>query len=249
MLTQDEKDSILVLATKGHTNSEIAEMLGKKKTQVASFIQRSGGNPSYRKRIKKYDDDKIKKAFEIFQKASFDETAEIMGLTKTELKSLMTIGYTKERFCVYRKDTRINHRRKWTVTETTKMLKWAGLIPRKRIALKLNRGNDRVIKERLMKIGIATRNINGIPVRQFAQFFGKEANDLLSSGKIVPSGIGRFNIILWVDVSKLIKGGLLAVTPTQELIVETRAKFQNWLWGGSTKKKILLFLTKEKKLL
>jgi hypothetical protein len=113
------------------------------------------------------------------------------------------------------------------------MLKMAGIIPRKRIAEILDRGNARVVKERMMKLNVSSRNINGMNIAVFRKTFGQEPRRSFRTlaGPSGANGASFYTLVLWVDIEKWIDRGDLPTTNVLTKLVKTYALMQRWLHG------------------
>lgn len=245
--SQQEKQVIASMLESGKTNVEISQKLNRAVTSVSVYVRnRFGGNPSYLKKKTKHAH-LHEKVLKYFFNHSFEDTAKYFELTQSELKSCMTCAYRQPHLKYLRKDDRINHRRFWTEKEIITMLRMCGIFSRHKIAEVLDRGNERVIKEKLNKLGVASRNINGLNLAQFRNGFGVDCVKFVR-GNAGPSG-GRgqffFKIVLWVDVEKMIDRGEIETFNFYEKLIKTMASFQRWIWGGGdVRRKVLNMIRK-----
>lgn len=248
--SKDETKIIKTLLSLGKTNKEIARELNRSTSTVAVFVRRIfGGNSNYIKRISKHVHLRESVA-RYFLNHNEKETSHMFGLTASEFKSCMTAAYQMPSLKNLRKDTRKNHKKLWTVEEDILMLRMCGLLPRSRIADILDRGNNRVIKERLNKLNVSSRNINGLNLSRFIDVFGFNPKCTVQSFA-GPSGKGiqfYFKQVLWVDIEKMVIEKKIKTHLPQRLFINTMASFQKWIWGGgNVRRKILLMLAKEKR--
>lgn len=247
--TYQEYEQIrLLLLDQDNTNVEIAKILNRNKASLSVFINKHfGGNPAYLKRITKHKH--LHEAVLIyFKNHTFEETAEEFELTSSELKSCMTYAYKDPQLFNLRKDTRQNHRNLWTAEQLTTMLRMCGIFSRDSIAKKINRGNARVVKEKLIDLKVSSRNINGINLSQFEKGFGFKTDKVVSKNAGSPSknGTSYFKIVLWDDLEKMIATKEIETFPVYEKLIYTMANFQRWLWNtNNVRPKVLKMISEE----
>ncbi len=230
--TESELMHLGFLIQGGFTNPEISKIMGKPRTGVAIKAQRIwGGNPNYRKSITKHAHLR-EPVMRYFLKHSWEETKEKFGLTQSELKSLFTVGYRDQNLKHLRKDKRV--KREWDTKDYLTLLRFAGLKQRTWISKKLKRGGVHSTRERLEKLGIASKNLQGITLSQYRQAFGAEPERYIQS-EAGPNRSGmptRFKIILWSDLDRWLKRGKIHAPDVFKVHCSAMAMFQNWVWQG-----------------
>lgn len=220
------------LIEQGLTNVQI----GKEFSMNTSTIQLASkryfnGNPNYRNKKTKHKHLR-KPVFEYFLNHTWSETKEKFKLTDSELKSVFTVGYRDNSLKSLRKDTRC--RRLWDTKDTIFLLQRAGLIRREKIGMALGRGKDRVIKEKLMKLGVNTKTIQGMTLSSYRKNFGQEPSFAIST-KAGPSGgiqSGMFKIIPWVILREELNNNKIIVPKIFADYIKTMALFQEWIFEG-----------------
>lgn len=229
----DFKERIASGLKRGLADPEIAQELNCSKHSVTMFRQRHiGPNPNYMKRKTKHKHLR-EDVFKYFQKHSYKECMEKFGLTKSELKSIFTVGYKIDALKKYRKDSR--RKDAWTEEQIKEMLKCIGLLSRKEIAKRIGRGNARVIKEKLQHLGMTyPKYTNGLTMSRFRAIFGCEPEFYLET----TAGPGRgmyastfFKIVPWCWIKDAIESGDLS--PASPIIawVNAMADFQEMIHG------------------
>lgn len=148
----------------------------------------------------------------------------------------MSISYRLPEFAHLRKDQR--QHREWTTEEYIFLLRHAGLKPRDWIAKKLKRGGPIGIKERLQKIGVSSRTLNGLTVSQYRVAFGKEPSWYLETKAGPGNGsnvamVGYYKIVPWVQLEKELRNRRICSDPTFETVIGTMSVFQKWVHGRS----------------
>jgi len=243
MLTDKQKLEIVNMAMSGTMfYSEIAEASGVKVQNVRHFA-RVFGLP---KAQKKMGQGNIKHShlhnsvLIYFLTHSFDETAKHFKLTKGELKSCMSAAYRDVTFRHLRKDTRTQA--PWTTKQLLFLLRHSGLRPRKWIAEKLKRGNAHsCIKERLQKLGVSSRTLNGFTLSQFRQVFQKDPGFFLRTDAGPQSPHAKctlFKIVPWIYMAEELKSNrLTSIKPVRDLIY-SMAFFQDWIFQGNAIRKM-----------
>lgn len=171
---------------------------------------------------------------------SWDETKKKFNLTESELKSLFTVGYRDPKLAHLRKDTRV--KREWNTSDLKFLLRHSGIMPREWIGKKLKRGNAHsCIKERLNKLGISSKSINGITISQFRDAFGCDP-DFFIQTKAGPTrgihGSTYWKLVPWTYLNREIKSGRLKTAESFALVIETMAIFQDWIFEGNAVKKL-----------
>jgi len=228
-LTKEHKKTIDRMIKEGVPNVDIREEIG---INPQYYIKKNYGSRKFTRTKHKH---LRKEVMVYFQEHSFEETMNKFNLNKGQLKSLFTVCYRISEFKHLRKDKRQNHRRVWTPEEIIKMLNMCGIKSRQEIADKLDRGNARVVKEKLMKLGISTRNVNGMNLQLFKSFFG--CNPLRYTDTTAgPPLRNCFKIVLWYDIDNWIKEGLLECPKIMRDIIEIYAMFQLWRFSAESRK-------------
>lgn len=229
---QHEYDQLKILIDEGLTNVQIAEIMGRSRAGIQIKSHRvAGGNPNYRK-IKTRHAHLREPVFKYFQKHTWEKTRQKFGLTQSELKTIFTVGYKSVKLSQFRKDTRTHD--KWTTDELLFLLRHAGLQQRDWIAKKIKRGNSRVIKEKLMNLGVNTRYLNGMTLSRYRLVFGREPRRTVD-GKAGPTRgcmPTRFKIVPWTDIERDFESGRVDQLDAIRTITEIMARFQRWIHGG-----------------
>jgi hypothetical protein len=177
-----------------------------------------------------------------FMTHSWEETRKHFGLTKSELKSLFTIGYRMPQLKHLRKETRDHSA--WSAKQLKFLLTHAGLRPRKWILKQVGRGNNVCcIKERLQTLGLSSRTLQGITLSQFRQAFGHEPEFYLQTdagpdGGAKTSLPTRWKIIPWVWLDQEIKTKRLKTAKELKMLIAARAMFQEWIFEGNALRKM-----------
>lgn len=192
------------LIREGYTNPEIADKLQISRATVSNLVTKKlGGNSNYLDRVTKYSPQMKEKIFKYFLNHTLEETAALYGLTDSEIKSVFTCCYRDPEFKKYRKDKRTKE--KWSSDQLKEMLRCIGLLPRSEIASRISRGNSRVIKEKLMHLGLtAPKYLNGLTLSRFRHIFKCEPRVIINT----KAGPGRgahsatyFKIVPWVWIA------------------------------------------------
>ena len=219
------------------TNPEIGKALGRGAASVQLKLKYLGfGNPAYR--IQKTKHKHLRRpVFEYFLTHSWKETKERFRLTDSELKSIFTVGYMDPSLAHLRKDTR--NREPWGLKDWLFMARRLGLRPRKHIGVKLGRGKDRVIKERLKSINAASKYLNGMPRKWAAELWGDEnlpSGIKTDAGPSGQRGNFHFVIIPWPEALELAQSFKTPEHVRQG--IEAMSKFQLWIHGTKHKKSL-----------
>lgn len=175
---------------------------------------------------------------------TWDETKEKFGLTHSELKSLFTYGYRSPEFKHLRKETRDHS--PWKLDQLKILLRYSGLRPRQFVAEKIGRGNVKsCIKERYKKLGIASRNLQGLTLSQFIKVFGKRPEFYFQTD-CGPAAPTRWKIVPWVWLDEQIKTKKLETSTEMKILISARAMFQEWIFEGNAIKKMKRILREKK---
>ena len=237
--TWSDNEQLLLgnLIEAGFTNKEIAKMMNRSLVAVRIKSQRyySGNKNGKTKHAHLRE-----KVLTYFLNNSAEETKKHFNLTDSEFKSLMTVAYGQKSLRHLRKDER--NKRPWMAHHYKILLQNAGIKPRSWIAKKIGKGNvNSCIKERLEKLGIASRTFNGLTLTSYGRLFGKNPRKFLKTN----AGPGRgkhaptfFKIVPWVEINKDLKDKYVETTNLMKLVIDARAQFQNWIFDGEYKSKI-----------
>lgn len=227
----ERENQLRVLVKSGrYTYGEIASLMGLNKNQIATKANYLGlSNPTYLKRITKHAHLR-EPAMKYFLTHTAKDTREHFGLTESEFKSLMTVGYRDESLAHLRKDKRRHDA--WTTEELLFLARYAGVQPRDWIARKLERGTTESIKETLYRLSSGSRHMNGIPrswVRDLLP--GVELGPLWSfrsaAGAPGPKGDNHPVLVPWVELARAIRWK--RIDPTVKACIVAMAKFQLWI--------------------
>lgn len=230
---KDEINKIKNLIKQGFTNKEIALKIDRPACAVAMVTQRKlGGNPNYR--LKKTKHKHLRdKVLVYFLNHTMQETAEHFNLKMSELKSCLTVAYKNPLMAHVRKDKRRHDA--WSERELLFLLKYSGVISRDEINEKLSRGNTgRAIKEKLMSLGVCSKNLNGMTLSQFRKIWGFDPEFYLMTTAGSPGGFKNttfFKIIPWAYIDELIKNKTINHEISFVKYVSTMAMFQKWVHG------------------
>lgn len=221
------------LINAGFTNPEIAKIMNKPRTGVAIKSQKIwGGNPNYMRQKTKHKHLR-EPAMRYFLNHTWEETMEKFKLTRSELKSLFTVGYQDPNLKHLRKEIRRHD--PWKAKEYQTLLCYAGIKPREWIGKKLKRGNAQsCIKERLEKLGVSSKNMNGITLTQFKKAFGCKPPRYVQTeaGPSTTKYATHFRLILWTDLDRWISKGIIHAPEMMKIHVSTMAMFQRWITKG-----------------
>lgn len=172
-----------------------------------------------------------------------EETMKKFKLTPSEFKSIFTVGYMDPKLKHLRKDRRNKDR--WSEKHYKILLQSAGILPRREIARRIKKGNEiSCIKERLSKLRVASKTVNGITLTQYREAFGCDP-DFYIQTKAGPTrgrfGHGRthFKIIPWVYMDEMIKKKKLKAPKLTKQLIESMALFQNWIHEGRALENLL----------
>lgn len=215
--------------------TEIAQLLKRKAAEVSRKSRELGLKAPAQHRKGRWNEKHAhlrEAVFRYYLRRSFQECQKKFKLTKSELKSIFTVGYRMDALAHLRKDTRRHD--EWTLGEWLFMIRHCGIRERRWIALKLKRGNDsgRVIKERLKKHGGgSTRYLNGMPRTWAAVFW---PSDLVPDGIKTKAGahgpgkICQTVLIPWVECERLSKA--FVTDPTVRACIRAMATFQRFIY-------------------
>lgn len=241
--TEDEYARVRVLIKQGLTTPEIAERIGRPRSGVAIKVQRvCGGNPNYRLKITKHKHLRVR-LLRYYKNHTAIECQKHFGLTQIEFKSCLTVAYKLKSAKHIRKETRDHS--PWSADQLKFLLQHAGLRPRQWIVERVGRGKSiYIVKERLMALGLASRNLQGITLSQFRQAFGKDPDFFLQTDA-GPKGLSgvwlkapHWKIVPWVWLDQEIKAKRLHARSEFRILISTHAMFQEWIFEGNALKKM-----------
>lgn len=241
--TKAEVDRLKSLTNEGRFfHVEIAEKMGKRPGTI-TWMARKLGLPSPRSVLRERLGQRNVKhknfrepVFRYFLDHTWAETRDNFKLTDRELKSIFTVGYRMPALKHLRKETRRHD--SWSARELKFLLTHSGLMPRAWIGKKLKRGTPVCIKERLEKLGVSTRTLNGITLSQFRSAFGKEPGFYIQtqagpdggSKEAMPT---RWKIVPWVYLDQEIRAKRLNAPEIFKQLTRTMALFQEWIFEGN----------------
>jgi hypothetical protein len=242
--TKQELDQAKNMIGEGLLIKDIAQKFGVRPNTASMILRRHGiKNDNYKKTIGSWNikhKHLRKDVMMYFMKFTENETKKKFGLTDSEFKSLMTAGYGMPELRNYRKDKRT--KRKWTLGELINILKMSGIKSRDEIAKELNRGNQRVIKEFLMKKQIITpKYTNGLTVSVFVELFGEYPDFFIQTSagpgsrnmKTNVQATSNFKIVPWVYIDDWIKNTSKNIPDFLKKTAEAMAVFQEWIHEGN----------------
>ncbi len=165
---------------------------------------------------------------------TMEETRKRFGLTESEVKSILTVGYRLKQFRHLRKDRR--EKRPFSLNEQLFLLRHAGLRPRTWIMKQMKRGHNVChVKERLQRMGLSSRTLQGLTLSQFRTAFGSEPAFYLQTDA---GPDGRWKIVPWVWLNEEIKAKRLRTAKELEMLISARAMFQEWIFVGNALRKM-----------
>ena len=171
-----------------------------------------------------------------FLKNTFKATAKKFDLTERQLKVCMTLAYKEPTLKNMRKDART--KRLWNTEEYLTMLQLCGLVQRSTIAKILDRGTSRVIKERLVKLGVSSKNINGLTLKQTRSLLGNDVKlDPIHTTAGSINAVGTcfcFKIMLWTELETLVTD--IDIPEVFKNFIYCMSDFQSWLWNTDKSK-------------
>lgn len=237
--SQDEYDQLGLLIKEGLTNPEIAQIMDRPRLAIAIKAQRYfGGNPNYL--IKKTKHAHLREnVMRYYLTHTAEECQRKFKLTKSEFKSLCTVSYKIPELKHLRKETRRHDA--WSAKEFRFLLQHSGLKPRDWIAKELNRGGHLGIKDRLERLGIASKSVNGLTLSQFREAFGTEPGFCLKTQAGPTRGVhgeSYYKIIPWVWLDQELKARRLRTHKTFRQLIAAMALFQEWVFDGDSLKKM-----------
>lgn len=216
MISDFDRNLIDFLYLSHLSNEEIAATVGVSASTVARYIRDHHGQHH-----RKYKD-LYRPVGEYFLTHTAEETCNFFKITKGQFKSIFCYIYKQKQFSDLRKDCR--DKRPWSVEDIRIMLCLAGLVPRGKIAKIINRNNARVVKEKMQKLGIPLRIVNGMTYSSFVSFF-----NYTNEVKIFGIEGNKFNIVLWVTIEDMINNNILKVDRSFLRYIQIMASFQRWI--------------------
>lgn len=235
--SQLKKLKRLVMSQK-HTYPEIAEMLGRSRSECQQRAEYMGlRNPVYIRRRTKHKH--LRKHVLLYYKNhSAKETQKHFRLTPSEFKSCLTIAYKNPEWAHIRKDKRRHD--SWSLDEVRTLLQYSGLKPRKWISKKLNRGGVHSVKEELSRLKLRSKHLNGMPKDWVSILFGSEFSEETIRTKAGPTGLDKtfcFRIIPWVQLERLIRNK--SINPDIKASIRALSRFQKWVFGTKNAESII----------
>ncbi len=215
----------------GLNNREISEELGLSLAQVAVYVQRHlGGNPNYFNKKTKHKHLREK----VLRDRLYLSDKDIMSkysLSKSELKSCLTIAYKIDHLKKIRKDRR--RRDTWSADEFRFLFRWSGVISRKEINKHLRRGKTEIaIKDKLSLLGLSSKNVNGLTYSQFTGLFNKKPRYFLETQAGSP-GCLRWKLVPWCHIEEMIYDNYIEHSHAVTLYISAMAMFQRWVHGDN----------------
>lgn len=248
---KDKEEQLTELVISGkYTYGEISEIMGMNKNQITTKTQSLGlKNPVYLKRITKHSHIR-EAAMTYFLTHTFEQTMNKFSLTRSELKSLMTVSYRDPKLSHLRKD----NRRKdcWSLDEKIFMIQHSGIQPRSWIANKLGRGTMHSVKESLRRMCSGSKWVNGMPKTWAIELFGpwdipdyiETKAGLSGKGSHGQKGAFYYRIVPWVLCDQLLKKYKGAIEPDVATMIRSMAKFQRWIHRSKSDKALVKRLSK-----
>lgn len=234
--TDQELTYLGFLIESGHTYNEIYGLMpNRTKESIRIKAQRFFGGCKVKSHTKhKHLRESV---FKYFLNHTAKETMKKFKLNRSEFKSIFTVGYRDPKLKHLRKDKR--NKDKWNSHHYKILLQNAGLKSRSEIAELIGKGNvNSCIKERLQRLGLRSKNVNGVTLSQYRNAFKKEPDFYIQT----KAGPGRGNnssthwkIIPWVILKKEINNKEIEAPEIMKILIETMAMFQEWIFEGKTK--------------
>lgn len=196
-------------------------------------------NPTYTRRITKTKHLR-ESVFKYYMTHSFEQTMEKFNLTRSELKSIFTVGYRDPKLNKYRKDKRT--KKAWEFKDTLFLVKHLGLQNRIWIGKKLKRTNissHHAIKDRLKRLKITSKHFHGLPLEHATRLFNCDLSKYAIQTKAGPTGLKKqfcFKLIPWVTLERLAKSNNLDSFYINAFCAQ--AKLQRWIYGLKTEKAV-----------
>lgn len=223
---------ILSLRSEGLSNKEISERLQVLPCTICRRLKKYGGNQNYLNQKRKSTTDELRAFLHRAEEIGFAELRKELGISRREINAIKS--RCVKRGLVTRENYKSKDKRrknKWSGDEISKMLMWSGIISREDIAKKLGSSSGRVIKERLVNMNIAGRDVNGVLLTKFREMFQCDPPRCVHS-LTGPGGSAKYKIALWVDIEFWIKNKKIKSVPVITKKVEIMAMFQRWIWKG-----------------
>lgn len=223
-LTTSQIQTIKMLARQGFSKAEVSRKTGVSVARLGNL----GSSVKFQNgQVTRFKEVKAKKVeIHLYRlKHGTAKTAKKFKLTPGQISHASQMA-TKRNPDLPRFDNR--RRDPWSAKELTYLLKYAGIKSRQEINEKLKRGKtDIVIKEKLDKLGVSSKNMNGISFLQFQNIFGEQP-ELFVNGT-------RFKIIPYCYIVKFIRRKRIKIDDSLRIYFETMATFQKWIHGGNLK--------------
>lgn len=244
--------------------TEIAEKMGLSRVAVLNKCRALGirTNPEGRKAEWNRKHVHLREpAMRFFMTHSMEETRKHFGLTKSEIKSVFTVGYQDPKLKHLRKEWRPHTA--WTTEDWVFMAQNVGIQPREWIGRKLKRGTTyNSVKDALAKFRGHGKYMNGMPLQWWSQVFGEEAmpySILTKAGPTGAAGYFHYRIIPWVTCERLIDQGKvrrvygkgqctperkasappIVIDPAVISGIRSMAQFQRWIYGCESERVII----------
>ncbi len=237
--TEKQTVQLLNMALSGSVlNREIAEYFQVKPNTISAKLKSMGvKNNAVKGIIGKWNNKHAhlrRDVLTYFLNHTAEETQKKFKLTASEFKSCMCYAYITPELRHLRKDKR--RRDAWSSKEFKFMLQHTGLMPRKWIAEKLNRGGVEAIRGKLDQLNISSKSLNGLTISQFREAFGTDPDFYIQS-KAGPTrglhGDTYWKIIPWVWLAKEIKEKRLNTSESFKLLIFAMSEFQEWIYDGN----------------
>lgn len=235
---EKEKRLKELVATGKYTYIEIADMMGISKECARTKGQMLGlKNPVYVQRIRKHAHLR-EPVFRYFLDHSFEEVCEKFNLTRSEVKSVFTVGYKDPKLAKYRKDKRVHSG--WTHEQTMFLIHRLGIRERLWIAKKLKRTRNNSyhsVKEHMVRLRVRGKHFHGLASEQAALLFKPEVVRKYSiKTKAGPNPPFRIQLVPWVTLERLAVKHRL--DPFWCNAFAAQAKLQRWIYGVSSEQAV-----------
>lgn len=244
--------------------SEIAEKLGRRPGTVRWKAHKLGiwSKPEGRFAEWNRKHAHLREAvMQYFVTHSMEETRKHFGLTRSEIKSIFTVGYRDPKLKHLRKEWRPHSA--WSTEDWLFMVRSVGIQPREWIGRKLKRGETyNSVKDALAKFRGYGKYMNGMPWGWAEPLFGLDAHRYAIKTKARPAGNAgnfRYKIIPWVTCERLVEQGRIRkklgkgkcrperkhsapsipVSPDVYDGIRAMAKFQRWIFGVQSERVIV----------
>jgi len=212
--------------------SEVALELGIKAPNLNYYCRKHGLVSSKKKGQfnVKYSPQFRKQATSLFLKNNARDCAKILGITHGQMIGLIETSRRSGLIQSDFKDTR--NRKKWTFDERVSLIQMAGLISRGEIGKRLQRGEQRNIKERIKAdFNAGTKFLHGMPITWVKEIIPLYLLDRFIQTKAGPCGRGgraHFKIIPWSDLEQVQYAVRLPKNVSSA--IRSMAKFQRFIF-------------------